>query len=60
MHWELPFNTLDLIRCDGITLSAGAAIDAEACKPVITGVFIHVTDFAEKLRVWLLESLLIT
>lgn len=60
MHWELRFNTFDLIRCDGATLSAGAAIDAEASRPLITGVFLHETDFAEKLRVWLSESRIIT
>lgn len=50
MHWELRFNTFDLIRCDSATLSTNAAIDAEARKPAITGVFIHVTGFAEKFQ----------
>lgn len=48
MHRELHFNTYDLIRCDGATLNAGAAIDAEARKPPVTGVFPLMMDFAEK------------
>lgn len=34
MHRELRFNTFDLIRCDGATLSASAAIEAR--RPLIT------------------------
>lgn len=58
MHWELCFNTFDVIRCDCARLSTGTAIDSEARKPPITGVFILVTDFAEKFWLWLLESLI--